>query len=173
MIWLALTVLAADPVTEKNWEHHPAIEAVRTAVAEVESALKAKQLTAKNRDCGDETATIWTDAKGDVRLLSFASRGHDGVDTLDFYYDAHGTLRFLHEADGFEGWHDHEESRVWFDEAGKAVWRRHRGDDTDHDLTRDERALAQARDPRTAYASKKDDDKACKETPGPARSLKP
>jgi hypothetical protein len=129
---LAATLLLADAgdekVTDKNWEHHPKIEAARAVFQEVEAGLKDKSLVLRTRKAVDECwewseLQLATDAKGTPRYFHREGGGQDSTHTHSLYYDASGVLRFAL----LQGGAVTESTiavRVWLDEKGREVYRR-------------------------------------------------
>src|SRR3954471_3332069 len=108
---LLLLVLMAEPVTGKNWQHHPKIEEVRAIVAEVDAA----KLKTRKAECQFESRTLYLDPKGLVRRYTWEFGGEDSSNTVDFYYDEQGRLRFALCSSGAVP-SAHRSTRIWYGE---------------------------------------------------------
>ena len=113
-----------DAATEQE------IQAVRAVYQEVTQAIAANRLTRTARtvhchedDLGDDV-TVWTDASGHVRQLTIAGGTDDHAETLEFYYDSAGRLRFIFASRGAVNMTG-EEERVYY-AADRRVLRRTR-----------------------------------------------
>lgn len=130
MSLLLLLLVAAPPpgaVTAKNWQQHPRIVEARAVYEEVRDARKTGALTERVRratdDCWDwYLLRMATDTSSTVRFFYRAGGGQDSVHQHALYYDRAGKLRFALLAGGAVG-DSSIETRIWFDAAGKEVYR--------------------------------------------------
>jgi hypothetical protein len=172
MLVLPLLLLAAEPITRDNWEHHPDIEAIRAIVAEVDAALQAGTLAYKMRECDHEQRTMRTDASGIVRFYRWGTGGEDSVQTLEYYYDSAGRLRFLHASGGAVP-NAFSQTRLWYDEQGRRIWRMHTDKGEGMYFEPEEMKNFLVRDPKKHYSSKPleyDGPDACRESNRPGKS---
>lgn len=123
---LVLLLLATDggvpPVTKRNWEHHPSVEAARAVFTEVSAAVKAKTLTLEDHaECEHETFTLGFDAQKRVRYLAIDRGGEDSVQRHEVFYDQQGVARFIFVKGGAvpSAWNEY---RWWLDARSKEVW---------------------------------------------------
>jgi hypothetical protein len=130
-LWIALVLLAdagvttVPKITARNWEHHPQVEAARAVFTEVRAALDARTLaTRATADCTQEFSelTLATDRQAVVRYLFRSFGGSDSSQSVEAFYDAKGTLRFVFVKVGAvpSAW---VEARYWLDETGALVWK--------------------------------------------------
>ena len=118
-------------VTERNWQKHPKINAVRNVVSSVNSGLKKHWLKTTERkyeSCGDQYFTarrIGRDAKGVARWYRDYSEGEDASFEFNYYYDANGKLRFVF-ATVRAGNGTREQLRIYFDETAHRIWKSHK-----------------------------------------------
>jgi len=146
-------MLTAEPVTKLNWRHHPNIENVRSVVAEVDAAMAAGKLVGRVRECEFEKRTLRVDDRGVVRFYQWDAGGEDSADLVDYYYDPSGRLRFLHAKGGAVP-NAARETRLWFDESGRRLWRLHTFHGEGMDFDPEEYPEFIVRDPRKHYAGK-------------------
>jgi len=111
-------------VTEKNWQQHPKIVAIRSIVAEVDTGLKKGTFKVSQREfdsCwnGDSRRRIAHDAKGVVRYYETYGVGEESDRTFKKYYDTFGHLRFVYIIDRWSGIMT---ARIYFDENSKRLW---------------------------------------------------
>ena len=111
-------------LTEKNWQQHPKIVAIRSIVAAVDAGLKKRTFKVSRREfdsCwnGDSRRRIAHDAKGVVRYYETYGVGEESDRTFKQYYDTSGHLRFVYIIDRWSGIMT---ARIYFDENGKRLW---------------------------------------------------
>ena len=96
----------AQPSRARDAGAEQEIRAVRAVYQEVTQAIAANRLTrtAKTVHCHEddlgEDVTVWTDASGRVRQLTIEGGTDDHSETLEFYYDSAGRLRFIYASRG-------------------------------------------------------------------------
>jgi len=120
--------VAQQPVTARNWRHHPSIRAIRGLAAATDAAIKDGELRAQtdSAEChgGEEsvTAHLFTDSSGHVRKYVLTGGSEDSAGEVWYYYDLRGRLRFTFESlravDGTA-----RETRVYFDSAGVQLYK--------------------------------------------------
>jgi hypothetical protein len=117
----------AGAITKENWLRHPSIIEVRDAVREIENSLP---LTSKAKSAdelcgesgvGDTERVKYFDATGRVRKYASSGGSDDSFQTITYYYDAKGTLRFVFDRIG-NVYGYLEEHRAYFDGEGKRIW---------------------------------------------------
>jgi hypothetical protein len=121
----------SNGITDKNWQTHPEITAIRHVVGSVNSSLKKHALKTTERkyeSCGDQYFTsrrIGRDAKGVTRWYRDYSEGEDASFDFNYYYDANGKLRFVF-ATVRAGNGTREQLRIYFDESARRIWQSHK-----------------------------------------------
>lgn len=118
----------AEAITEKNWQQHPKIRAIRGIVSSVNAGLKKGAFKTSERRfeyCDDQHFTlrrIAHDSKGVVAWYEDYSEGEDASWDFYYYYDRAGRLRFVfafaRAANGTR-----EQLRIYLDETGKRLWK--------------------------------------------------
>jgi hypothetical protein len=137
VLTLACGVLAAPSILARqntginktNWEQDPRILAIREVVSATNAGLKSGELKTSQRKleyCDDgglyTLRRIAHDAKGGVPWYANYGEGQDASWDFQYYYDRAGRLRFVYAlARSTNG--TREQMRVYFDEAGKRVWK--------------------------------------------------
>ena len=120
----------AEEITNKNWQQHPKIKAVRAVVQAVKAGLSKNSFTVKRRafeycePYEDTARTIATDSKGVVRFYQNEGGSDDSSLKWEHYYDERGQLRFVFITGGAVNG-SRLEHRIYFDEAGKRIWEEH------------------------------------------------
>jgi len=122
----------SDPITAKNWQQHPKIQAVRGIVASVDAGLKKRAFKVSVRKfeyCGesyeDTLRKMAVDSKGIVRRYENQAGSEDSGLTWQHYYDEAGRLRFVFITGGAANGAQLEH-RIYFDETGKRIWEEHK-----------------------------------------------
>jgi hypothetical protein len=120
-----------DAITEKNWQEHPKIVAIRKIVSAVDAGLKQGTLKISQRkfECGigPLLRQIARDAKGVAAWYEVYGYGESGDASEDdrYYYDHSGHLRFvlivIYAANGTR-----QQLRAYFDESGTLLKQTHR-----------------------------------------------
>lgn len=133
---VSATAQKKDDVTEKNWEQHPKIAAIRKIVSVTNAGLKKGSFRIAKRGlwCGGEYESDGTvvggdgkfmriarDVKGAVKWYEDSAGGEDSVWTYRYYYDPQSRLRFIHVTIGAVNG-TRSEDRVYFDENGTLIW---------------------------------------------------
>ena len=119
---------AAQPARAGHADTEQEIRAVRAVYQEVTQAIAANRLTRTEKtvrchnDPWDDDVTVWTDASGRVRQLTIEGGTDDHAETLEFYYDSAGRLRFIFASRGAVNMTG-EEERVYY-AADRRVLRR-------------------------------------------------
>lgn len=115
-------------ITEKNWQQHPRIKAVRRLVRSIDAGLKkgAYKTTERRFEyCDDQHFTIRRiarDGKGIATWYRDYAEGEDASWDFYYYYDHAGRLRFVFAI--ARGANDtREQLRIYFDETGKRLWK--------------------------------------------------
>ncbi len=115
-------------ITEANWQQHPKIKAIREVVRSINLALKKGSYKISKREfeaCPNQYFTgrrIARDSKGSAAWYEDYSEGADATWDFLYYYDPAGRLRFVFAvAREVSGTREH--LRIYFDEAGKRLWK--------------------------------------------------
>ena len=116
----------SEAITEKNWQQHPKIVAIRKIVNAVNAGLKQGSFKISQRkfECGNGPLLrrIARDAKGIVTWYEDYGYGESGDASVDvrYYYDHSGHLRFaLIATYAVNG--TRQQLRAYFDESGKLL----------------------------------------------------
>lgn len=117
------TALAAEPISAKNWQQHPQIQAVRAVYQQVQAALP--NLKAQVHETEFCKRTLYTNAQGAVRLYRVEGGSDDSIQTRSYYYDQEGKLRFLLVQAGAVNGTNLEVRRYW-DATGHKLWEVHK-----------------------------------------------
>jgi hypothetical protein len=127
----AITSAGAEPITEANWLHHPAIVEIRTIYQEIKDAEKAGRLRKEERTFGycrpyeDTDRALSLDADGAVRSYYRAAGSEDSAIKAYYYYDRDGALRFvLAEAGAVND--TRYEYRIYLSKTGERLWQAQR-----------------------------------------------
>jgi hypothetical protein len=120
-------VTAADEITIGNFQGHPRIVEVRTAVGEVDAAIARGGMKKVRKD------NLCVDGRGDsfrekhvepglkIRKLVIGAGSDDSFMTETFYYDARGRLRFVFvTSDNVYNYKN--ETRIYFDADGRRIF---------------------------------------------------
>lgn len=136
---LISTVVLADKPTDaiainaENWNHHPRILIIRKMYNEIRSGLNNKKLrylekdySVLPRDCRGtypiEKLAVAIDQQGRVRMYIQAQRiSHDDLQTMEYYYDRNGRLRFVYMTNK-SSIYATIENRVYISHNGKVFW---------------------------------------------------
>lgn len=116
-------------ITAANWQQNPKIIEIRELVTSTDAELKKRAYKISERRlqyCRDgelfTVRRIARDAKGAVPWYEHYSEGQDESWDFHYYYDGAGRLRFV-LADARSANGTREQLRVYFDEAGKRLWK--------------------------------------------------
>lgn len=85
-------VVHAEPITVENYDTHPTIVAIRSAVATIDSAPFAQ--TTASSSCGGKRIQ-WTDGNGKVRKVFLRTVDGEGTTEETAYYGEGGELLFV------------------------------------------------------------------------------
>lgn len=115
--------IVAQPSVERD------VASARDVYRQVEQEIAARRLarTDSTVACGpfDAEVTRYVDATGRVRRLTVEGGTDDHAETVDYYYDAAGRLRFAFASRGAVIGTSQEE-RVWYSPSGAVVRRTRR-----------------------------------------------
>jgi hypothetical protein len=128
-LWLIAgnAVYAAEPITEKNWLHHPDIFEVRSLYQKLKEMKEAGKLKKKQRKFGycepyqDTVRTLYTEQNGTPRIYYYQGGSEDSAVQTDLYYDEQGKRRFAFITAGAVNGTGLEH-RVYFSRVGKKIW---------------------------------------------------
>lgn len=116
-------------ITAANWQQNPKIIEIRQLVASIDAELKKASFEISERrlefcdhDQNFTVRRIARDAKGAVPWYEHYSEGQDESWDFHYYYDGAGRLRFV-LADARSANGTREQLRLYFDEAGKRLWK--------------------------------------------------
>jgi hypothetical protein len=126
LILALASIAAAQTITAKNWQNHPAILEVRGIYTATNALITAKKLKFEVKTFGycpswDLERKRFSDARGIVRRYVKAGGSEDSAVTLEHTYDSSGKLRFVLVTAGAVN-DTHEEWRFYFSAAGKRLW---------------------------------------------------
>jgi len=115
--------IVAQPSVERD------VASARDVYRQVEHEIAARRLARNDSTvaCGALDAEVrrYLDATGRVRKLTVEGGSGDHAETVDYYYDAAGRLRFAFASRGAVNM-THQEERVWYTPAGSAARRTRR-----------------------------------------------
>jgi hypothetical protein len=122
--------LGAQPITESNWQKHPAVVEIRAIYQEIRQAEAVGRLHKLERQWADNCEAqpyedaervLYLDAKGVIRSYHFSGGSEDSAVSRALYYDRDGTLRFvLIKAGAANG--TSLEHRIYLSKDGKRLW---------------------------------------------------
>lgn len=115
---------AGEVISDKNWQKHPKIIAIRRIVNSDNAGVKNGAFKTEHRICEKDWFSrlrIARDSRGIVRWYQNYGEGEDSSRDVNYYYDDAARLRFVlmttYAANGTR-----EQHRAYFDENGRLIY---------------------------------------------------